>query len=76
MHQRTRRRLVATLGATVVAVGVSACTQQERSARAPVVEEKSYSLTPANVPVRVGFLSGELRDLKVTQRVEQGRARS
>lgn len=59
----------------VLAVAVSflflGCAQQQ-SATAAAVEEKVYTVTPAAVSVKVGIIKGELSDMKVSERVEQG----
>jgi hypothetical protein len=37
-----------------------------------VIEDKTYSVTPASVTVKAGIITGEVIGLKVTERVEQG----
>jgi hypothetical protein len=75
MLQRNRLGITAVLGAAFVVLGASGCSQQPQAAATSAVEEKSFSVTPSTVPVRVAFLSGELRDLKVTERVEPATGR-
>jgi len=58
-------------GAVAVALGVTACAQQER-APGPSVEEKTFPLAPATARLNGSFLTGELKDLKVVERVEEG----
>lgn len=69
MIQRNFRHL----GWSVVALALTlaACAQQERTA-APSVETKTFALTPATASVKVSFLTGELKDLRVVEGVEQG----
>ena len=66
------------IGVTVVAgaVAVTAlgCAQQP-SATAAGVENRSYRVTPASVTVRAGIITGEVTEMKVTERVEQGSGR-
>lgn len=57
--------------AVAVAISITACTRQEQAA-APSIELKTFALKPASAPVKIAFLTGELKDLKVTERVEQG----
>ena len=58
----------------VVAVMTLGCSQQP-SAPASLIEDKAYPVTPPSVTVRVGIMTGEITDLKVTERVEQGSGR-
>jgi hypothetical protein len=37
-----------------------------------VIEDRTYPVTPASMTVKCGIITGELRDLKVTERVEKG----
>ncbi len=57
--------------AAAVAVTTLGCAQGP-SAPGAVVEDKSYAVTPASVTVKAGILTGDLRDMKVTERVEKG----
>ena len=59
-------------GAAVIAAALTACGQQEQQAGAPQVEEKTFALTPSTAAVKATFLTGELQDMKVTERVEKG----
>jgi hypothetical protein len=54
------------------AVGLAGCAQDSPQTSAPVVEDKTFALTPAAATTKVEFLTVDLKDLKVTQRVEQG----
>lgn len=58
-------------GAVAVALGVTACGQQERAV-SPSIQEKTFSLAPATAPLNGSFLTGELKDLRVVKRVEEG----
>jgi uncharacterized membrane protein YeaQ/YmgE (transglycosylase-associated protein family) len=42
------------------------------AATAAVIEDKTYTVTPAAVKVKAGILTGEVTELKVTERVEKG----
>ena len=56
---------------TVVAVMAFGCAQQP-SGTAAVIEDKSYTVTPASVTVKAGIITGEVAEMKVTERVEKG----
>ena len=45
---------------------------QQPAATAAVIEDKSYPVTPASLPVNAGIVTGEVVDMKVTERVEKG----
>ena len=65
------------VGVTVVATAVAVMTlgcNQPPSATA-VIEDKVYSVTPDSVKVKAGILTGEVIELKVTERVEKGSGR-
>jgi hypothetical protein len=47
------------------------CSQQG-SGTAVVIEDKVYTVTPASVNVKAGIVTGEVTELKVTERVEKG----
>ena len=42
---------------------------------APVVSDKVYTVTPDSVKVTAGIVTGELTEMKVTERVEEGTGR-
>ena len=42
---------------------------------AAVVEDKFYTVTPAAVKVKAGIVTGEVMNMKVTERIEQGSGR-
>ncbi len=48
---------------------------QQPAATAAPVEDRTYTVTPAAMKVKVGILTGDVTDMKVTQRVEQGSGR-
>jgi hypothetical protein len=50
------------------AAALAGCSGQP-SADTPRIEEKTFSLNPATIPVRVGILDGQLSELSVVQRV-------
>jgi uncharacterized protein YjbJ (UPF0337 family) len=41
----------------------------------PTINDKIYSVTPASVKVKAGIVSGEVTEMKVTERVEEGSGR-
>ncbi len=45
---------------------------QQPTAAAAVIEDKSYAVTPATLQVKAGIVTGEVADMKVTERVEKG----
>ncbi len=62
------------IGAAVVAVVVWMAfgRSEQPTATAQVIEEKTYSVTPAAMKVKAGIVAGEVTDMKVTERVEKG----
>ena len=65
------------IGAALVA-GVAWMTigrSQEPAATAAVVEDKTYTVTPAAMKVKAGIVTGEVTEMKVTERVEKGSGR-
>src|SRR5438270_1650084 len=64
----------ATILATAVAVMTLGCAQGP-SATAVTIGDKTYAVTPASVKVTAGILMGEITEMKVTERVEQGSGR-
>jgi hypothetical protein len=62
---------------TILAAGVAmilGCSQQP-SGTAAIIEDKTYTVTPASVTVKAGIVTGEVTELKVMERVEQGSSR-
>jgi hypothetical protein len=45
------------------------------AATAAVVEDKTYSVTPATMKVKAGIVSGDITEMKITERIEQGTGR-
>src|SRR3989442_1652652 len=65
------------LGAALVAVVawmVLGPTPQP-AATAAVIEDRMYTVTPAAMKVKAGIVTGEVTEMKVTERVEQGSGR-
>ena len=60
--------------ATAVAAALAGCAAKSSVATA-TIEDKVYSVMPASVVIRAGIVTGELVDMKVTERVEQGSGR-
>jgi uncharacterized membrane protein YeaQ/YmgE (transglycosylase-associated protein family) len=62
------------LGAALVAaiLWTNIGPAQQPAATAAVIEDKSYAVTPASMRVKSGIVSGEVADMKVTERVEKG----
>jgi len=60
--------------AAVAAMTLGGCTPQP-SAVAPIITDKVYTVTPSTVTAKVGIVSGELTEMKVTERVEKGSGR-
>jgi hypothetical protein len=62
------------MGLPILAVGVAmilGCSQQP-SGTAAMIEDKTYTVTPASVTVKAGIVTGEVTEMKVTERVEKG----
>ena len=66
------------IGLTIVggamAVMTAGCSQGP-SGTAAVIEDKTYTVTPASVKVQAGIVTGEVTEMKVTERVEKGSGR-
>jgi hypothetical protein len=50
-------------------------TPQPALTAAALVDEKTYTVTPAAMKLKAGIVTGEVTNLKVTERVEQGSGR-
>ena len=59
---------------TAVAAMTLGCSQQP-SGTAAVIEDKVYTVTPAAVKVKAGIVTGDVTEMKVTERVEKGSGR-
>ena len=57
-----------------VAAMIFGCSPQP-SATVAVVKDKIYSVTPAAMKVKSGIVTGELTEMKVTERIEEGSGR-
>ena len=63
--------LMRTMAAAMLLAGCS----PRPAAEATAVNDKEYAVTPDAVKVKAGILSGELTEMKVTERVEDGSGR-
>ncbi|MGE5850380.1 MAG: hypothetical protein ACM362_09660 [Candidatus Methylomirabilota bacterium] len=65
-------------GVMVVTMAVAAITlgcSQQPAGTAAVIEDKVYTVTPAAVQVKAGIVTGDVTEMKVTERVEKGSGR-
>jgi len=62
------------LASAALAALAAACTPPQ-SAKAPVVNDKTYAVSPADLTVKGSLLSGALTGMKVVERVEDGSGR-
>ena len=67
-------RLGGMLVTTVLVAMTLGCTAKEQVAAA-VIEDKVFTVTPVSVQVKTGILTGEMAEMKVTERVEKGSGR-
>jgi uncharacterized membrane protein YeaQ/YmgE (transglycosylase-associated protein family) len=65
------------LGAAIVAVvaWMTLGPAPQPAATAATIEDKTYTVTPAAMKVKAGMVTGEVTEMKVTERVEQGSGR-
>jgi hypothetical protein len=56
---------------TAVAAATLGCSQQSSGPQV-VIEDKVYTVTPASVQVKAGIVTGQVTEMKVTERVEKG----
>jgi hypothetical protein len=66
------------VGVTTVATAVAAMTlgcSEQPSGTGAVIEDKAYTVTPTSVKVKAGIVTGEITEMKVTERVEKGSGR-
>src|SRR5256886_6657709 len=67
------------LGAALVAVVawmvLGPTPQRAATATAAVIDDKTYTVTPAAMKVKAGIVTGDITEMKVTERVEQGSGR-
>lgn len=62
------------LAAAAAAVLLAGCTPKPAS-QAALVKDRTYAVTPASLKVKAGILSGEMTEMKITERVEDGTGR-
>jgi uncharacterized membrane protein YeaQ/YmgE (transglycosylase-associated protein family) len=63
----------AILGTAVIWMMLAPAPQP--AAIAAVIDDKTYAVTPATMKVKAGIVTGEVTELKVTERIEQGSGR-
>ena len=68
------RIAISVIAATTVAAAIVGCAQKPTTPAA-VIEDKIYAVTPDQVQVKAGVVTGEVTEMKVTERVEQGTGR-
>ena len=59
------------MGTLAVLAGTLGCSQQPSGPQV-VIEDKVYTVTPASMTVKAGILTGDVKEMKVTERVEKG----
>ena len=59
---------------TAVAAASFGCAQKPPATMA-VIEDKVYTVTPDQVKVKTGIVTGEVTEMKITERVEKGSGR-
>ena len=57
------------------AAALAACTPPSSTTQAPVLTDKLYAVTPPEMKVKAGILTGELTEMKIVERVEEGSGR-
>ncbi len=57
---------------TTAVVAMSLGCSQQPSGTGAVIEDKTYTVTPAAVQVKAGIVTGNVTEMKVTERVEKG----
>jgi len=65
------------LGAVVVVImsWMLLAPEQQSVATAAPTEDKTYAVTPSSMKLKAGLVTGEVTDMKITERVEQGSGR-
>lgn len=58
----------------VLALSTLGCTTKPQAPEA-VIEDKVFAVTPASEQVKAGIVSGEMSDMKITERVEKSSGR-
>ena len=67
--------MVKWIGATILTAAVALLTlgcSQGTSGTAAMIEDRTYTVTPASVKVKAGVITGDVTEMKVTERVEKG----
>jgi hypothetical protein len=70
-----RKLFMGLAGAGILSVTLAACSQpvgRGTASSGMQQEEKAFALAPDHVSVRTAFLTGELQDLRVSERVDRG----
>ncbi len=60
---------------TTVLVAITVGCAPKAQLAAAVIEDKVFTVTPVSVQVKAGILTGEMAEMKVTERVEKGSGR-
>jgi len=68
------RTVMGVMMVTAVAAGIYGCAPKPPGVTA-VIEDKVYTVSPASVTVKAGIVNGEVTELKVMERIEQGTGR-
>ena len=66
-----KARLGMMTAAAAVVVMTLGCTQQQ-AGTSVVIEDKVYAVTPDTVNVKAGIMTGQVTEMKVTERIEKG----
>jgi hypothetical protein len=74
MTKQKRTKMAAALVAATAVALAAGCSPQQKAAALPI-NDKVYSVTPDVVKVKAGFVVGEMTELKVMERVEEGSGR-
>ncbi len=76
-HSFTTRQLLGVACAIAVAFAALTlgCTQKSASTAAAAINDKVYTVTPDSVKATAGIVTGEITEMKVTERVEEGTGR-
>ena len=68
------RALTGVMVVTAIAAATFGCNPKPPGTAA-VIEDKVYTVTPDQVKVKAGIVTGEVTEMKVTERVEKGSGR-
>lgn len=68
-------RTIMGVAAAAIVAGMAGCGPSAPGVAKAVIEDKIYSVTPGTVTVKAGIVTGQMTELKVTERVEQGSGR-